>query len=263
MKNLNGFPTIFLCAPVEATPHAMVTYLDENNFKVHIITDCAEAETAIVTSVPDVVVLDIDLPSIGGFDVCDKIRPYYRGLIFIQGYTRNEAVQLLAFDRGADDYVTLPLSPALFAARINARLRRERGLNSHTCNLQIKSGKLAIDATRREVTLAGKSIELTSLQFELLWYLAKRSGRVVPRKELYEAIYQTTYNNYDRSVDVQISRIRQHLGDPPDTPTYLKTVRGVGYLFIPGLENIQAPKPRENKGPDAVTQCYTMVTQQP
>ena len=118
------------------------------------------------------------------------------------------------------------------AARICAYLKRSHGLNDKMDARWIQAGKLFLDAARREVFLVGVPVDLTKVQFNLLWYLAKRSGLVVPRKELYEALFQQKYNGFDRSVDVYISRIRNQLGEDPESPSYLKTVRGVGYLFV-------------------------------
>lgn len=232
MESRKERPTVFLCEPGQADADTMNGYLVDSGFDVRLVTHCNDAMDTIVKGVPDVVVLDVGLPDVGGYEVCRKVRPYYRGLIIIKGHERGESAQLLAFDRGADDYVVMPVSPALLSARIHAHLRRESGMADNAAALQIRAGELIIDATSREVLLGAKHLELTALQFELLWYLAGRSGRVVPREELYEAIYQTKYNGFDRSVDVQISRIRRHLGESPDNPTYLKTVRGVGYLFV-------------------------------
>lgn len=228
----NERPTIFLCDPGLDEAHRMIDDLAARDFDIRLITQCSEAEEAIVTGIPDAVVLDVGLPVIGGYEVCRKVRPYYNGLIIIKGEEGEETAQLLAFERGADDYVVLPASPALFAARIKAHLRRQHGALNHTEALQIRSGDMLVDATRREVRLGSEPVELTALQFELLWYLAKRSGRVIPREELYGALYHSDYNGFDRSVDVHISRIRHQLGDCPDNPTYVKTVRGVGYLFV-------------------------------
>jgi hypothetical protein len=123
------------------------------------------------------------------------------------GSDHNEVAQLLAFERGADDYILTPISPALLAARIGAHLKRSQRAGGNADN-QIRVGDLVVDAACREVFLAGQPIDLTTIQFELLWYLARRSGRVVSREELFEALYQVKYNGYDRSVDVYISRIR-------------------------------------------------------
>jgi DNA-binding winged helix-turn-helix (wHTH) protein len=117
--------------------------------------------------------------------------------------------------------------------RSHVHLKRSRKVaGNNGSGRQIRVGQLMVDASLRTVSLAGKPIDLTTMQFELLWHLAKRSGRVVSRDELYDALYNEKYNGFDRSVDVYISRIRQQLMDDVDNPSFLKTIRGVGYLFV-------------------------------
>ncbi|GAB6908119.1 Transcriptional regulator [Desulfosarcina cetonica] len=222
-------PSIFICEPNYGPAHPLVVYLTAKSFDVHCIPESGQAVDAIVIQMPDLVLLDANLPMAGGYEVCSMVRPHYGGPIIFQSQARDEAAQLLAFERGADDCITTPISPALLAARIHAHLRRGRGMAN---DRQIRVGRLVVDAALRAVSLDGQPIDLTTMQFELLWYLAKRSGRVVPREELYEALYNQVYNGFDRSVDVYISRIRHQLGDDADNPHYLKTVRGVGYLFV-------------------------------
>ncbi len=224
--------TIFICDAALDDDHPLVNYLSAKDFIVRCIRESSQAIGQIITSAPDIVLMGAQLPVAGAYDVCAAIRPYYNGLILFTGESGDEAAQLLAFERGADDYIILPASPALLAARFIAHLKRRHGAAGVTDGRRIRAGELVVDATRREVFLANRPIELTTIQFELLWYLAKRTGRVVSRDELYEAMYREKYNGFDRSVDVYVSRIRQQLGDDADNPTYLKTVRGVGYLFI-------------------------------
>ena len=221
-------PTIFICEQNHGPSDPLVAYLTAKAFDVHCIQESDKAVDAILTQMPDLVLLDAHLPMAGGYDVCSTVRPNYNGPIIFQAQEHDEAAQLLAFERGADDCIATPISPALLAARIHAHLRRSRGMTS---GRQIRVGHLVVDAALRAASLDGQPIDLTTMQFELLWYLAKRSGRVVPREELYEALYNQSYNGFDRSVDVYISRIRHQLGDDADNPRYLKTVRGVGYLF--------------------------------
>ena len=225
-------PTIFISqANLEAIP-VLADYLSAKEFDVHCLRDSSKAIEEIITRAPDVVLLDADLPVAGGYDVCSMVRPYYNGQILFTGKDGDDASQLLAFERGADDYVKMPVSPALLTARISAHLKRSRGLPGNGNSRQIRVGELVVDASLRTVSLNGKSIDLTTMQFELLWYLAKRSGRVVSRDELYEALYNEKYNGFDRSVDVYISRIRQQLKDDVENPSFVKTIRGVGYLFV-------------------------------
>lgn len=220
-------PTVLLCQPDLESAHSLVEYLRAKGFSVGCITESDRAVDQIITRVPDVVLLDSRILPAGGYEVCREIRPYYGGPILFQGWNQDEAAQLLAFERGADEYILMPASPPLLVARISAHLDRGR-MSYH----RVRIGQLVVDASRREVLLAGQPVDLTTIQFDLLWYLVKRSGRVVPRQELYEALFHEKYNGFERSVDVYISRIRNQLRDDPENPSYLKTVRGVGYLFI-------------------------------
>lgn len=232
MTVIKKCPTIFICEAELVPAHPLVAYLTAKNFSVRCIPESSQAMDLIVTHAPDIVVLDTHLPVAGGYDVCGTVRPYYNGPILLQGRDRDEAAQLLAFDRGADDFIPKPVTPALVTARIRAHLKRSHGSVGQANGRQLRIGELVVDAAIRAASLAGHPIELTTMQFELLWYLVKRSGRVVPRQELYEALYKEKYNGFDRSVDVYVSRIRHQLGDNAENPSFLKTVRGVGYLFV-------------------------------
>ena len=221
-------PTVLICQPNHEFAHApLANYLRAKGFSVGCISDSEQAVDQIITWVPDVVLLDSRLLPADGYEVCSQVRPHYNGPILFQGRERDEASQLLAFEQGADEYIFLPASPRLIAVRICAHLNRGN-MSYH----QVRIGQLVVDASRREVFLADQPIDLTTVQFDLLWYLVKRSGRVVSRQELYEALFHQKYNGFDRSVDVYVSRIRNQLRDDPENPSYLKTVRGVGYLFV-------------------------------
>lgn len=225
-------PTLFICASDHGPQHPLVAYLTGKNFAVRCLQESGQAIDQIITHAPDIVLLGAQLPVAGGYEVLSAVRPYCNGHIIFQGHDRDEAAELLAFERGADDYILASTAPALLTARIGAHLKRRRDQTGKTNDRRIRVGELMVDSTRREVSLADRSVDLTTMQFELLWYLAKRSGRVVSRQELYEALYREKYNGFDRSVDVYISRIRHQLGDNAENPHYVKTVRGVGYLFV-------------------------------
>ena len=266
MVVLKKRPTIFICEPEDRPANPLVEYLAIKGFYIHCITESSQAIDQIITRVPEIVLLDADLPSAGGYEVCSAVRVYYSGPILFQGQAHDEAAQLLAFERGADDYIFTPVSPTLMAARICAHLRRSHGLNDKMDARRIRAGKLVLDAARREVFLAGAPVDLTTVQFNLLWYLAKRSGRVVPRQELYEALFQQKYNGFDRSVDVYISRIRNQLGDDPESPSYLKNRSGSG-LSVCRLRCLRLAMsgtylwPCPSIYPQAVLKSYRKVTQ--
>lgn len=225
-------PNIFICDSDDTSTMPLVEYLEGEGYSVRCIMESTTAVDQILNHMPSLVLLDTQLPVAGGFDVCRAVRPYFTGPILFHSEHDDDAAQLLAFERGADDFVVKPVSPPIMAARINAHLKRARNPAGTHNELLVRSGELTVDAARREVNLSGKPVDLTSIQFELLWYLANRSGRVVSREELYEALYHEKYNGFDRSVDVYVSRIRHQLNDNVDSPRFVKTVRGVGYLFV-------------------------------
>ncbi|MGB3211742.1 MAG: response regulator transcription factor [Desulforhopalus sp.] len=138
--------------------------------------------------------------------------------------------QTLALSLGADASLISSGGAQLAAANIQALLRRFLPKASQ----QLLFGSLIINKGKREVFVSGKAASLSTLEFQLLGSLAQRAGCVVSRDEIHKEIYNTDYNGYDRGIDLCISRIRQKIGDPPNTPRYLKTVRGVGYQFVDG-----------------------------
>lgn len=159
-----------------------------------------------------------------------RLREGYQGPLAVLDEHPNERRHILALEIGADDYLVKPVSFPLLTARIEALLRRDRHKSSQT-GAVIRLDDLTIDATRREVTQAGKSIRLTTVEFKLLWHLASHAGSVVSRNDIHLALYSREYNGIDRSVDMYVSRVRKKLGDNPSNPRLLKTVRGDGYLL--------------------------------
>jgi len=182
----------------------------------------------ILSDPPHLVILDIMLPGLDGFEVCRKVRPRYKGPILILTARDEDMDQVLGLELGADDYVVKPIRPRVLLARIRALLRRP----SHQGDdRSVTLGSLTVNARRREAFIDGRPVPLTTAEFDLLWHLVQHAGVVLSRNEIYLALYNTEYDGLDRSVDVYVSRLRQKLGDDPLAPRYLKTVRGRGYLF--------------------------------
>ena len=142
--------------------------------------------------------------------------------------------QVLGLELGADDYMCKPVRPRLLLAHIRALLRRHEGSSETpaTDAQRLEFGPLHIDNRMREVWLHGRGIELTSAEFDLLWLLAFNSGRILSREEIFTALRGIGYDGQDRSIDVRISRIRPKIGDDPEHPRLIKTVRSKGYLFV-------------------------------
>lgn len=212
-------------------------YLESNGLKVAVEGDGSRAIERIKNEQPDLVVLDLMLPSEDGLAVCRLVRPYYKGPILMLTARTEDLDQVLGLEMGADDYVAKPVRPRVLLARIRALLRRVReepdvaevadGVES-----RLTFGNLVVDSSMREAWLDGDSIDLTSAEFDLLWLLTSSAGRVLTREEIFHQLRGIEYDGQDRSIDVRVSRIRPKVGDDPMNPKRIKTVRSKGYLFV-------------------------------
>ena len=205
--------------------------LEKEGFHVLHEENGERARDLILDTKPDLVVLDIMLPGIDGLDVCRQVRTGYDGPILILTARDNDLDEILGLELGADDFVTKPIRPRLLLARVRALLRRSSRNETLIKQEKLQIGELVVDSSRREVSIEGEAVELTTTEFDLLHYLTSRAGEVVSRQQIYQAMFQYDYDGLDRSIDVYISRLRQKLGDNPGAPHYLKTVRGIGYLM--------------------------------
>lgn len=179
---------------------------------------------------PDLILLDLMLPGIDGFDVCRALRgePDTRHIPIIMITAKGEEPDMVTgLELGADDYVVKPFSPRVLLARIKSVMRRhqEGPIDS---NAVIRLEALTVDPTRHQVTLDGKPLELTATEFRLLHFLAARPGWVFSRYQIVDAVHGEDYPVTDRSIDVQIVGLRKKLGDHAQL---IETVRGVGYRF--------------------------------
>ncbi len=224
--------TIFLVEDDLELAQLISERLEREGFEVRHEANGRTACARIVTDNPDLVVLDIMLPDLDGFGVCREVRPAYKGPILILTARDEDIDQILGLELGADDFVIKPVRPQVLLARIRALLRRVGGGTVRSGPRTLSVGELKINAGRREAHLGKKAIELTTVEFDLLWYLAEHAGTVVSRNDIHLALYNTEYDGLDRSIDVYISRIRQKLDDDPADPHFVKTIRGVGYLFV-------------------------------
>lgn len=212
-------------------------YLESNGLKVSIEGDGSRAIERIKTEQPDLVVLDLMLPGEDGLAVCRIVRPYYKGPILMLTARTEDLDQVLGLEMGADDYVAKPVRPRVLLARIRALLRRIRETpeeqdTESTSDNRLTFGNLVVDSAMREAWLDGKSIDLTSAEFDLLWLLSSSAGRVLTREEIFHQLRGIEYDGQDRSIDVRVSRIRPKVGDDPMNPKRIKTVRSKGYLFV-------------------------------
>ncbi len=207
--------------------------LGQGGFEVGIETDGARAVERIVAEQPDLVVLDVMLPGEDGMAICRRARERYDGPILMLTARSDELDQVLGLETGADDYVCKPVRPRLLLARIRALLRRREGTEPPVgATKRLSFGPLLIDNALREAWLRERPIELTAAEFDLLWLLTANAGRILSREEIFAELRGIEYDGQDRSIDVRISRIRPKIGDDPEHPRLIKTVRGKGYLFV-------------------------------
>lgn len=206
-------------------------YLERDGYQVLTAYDGIEALRLARESRPDLIVLDLMLPDIDGLEVCRTLRHESDVPIIMLTARTTDQDKLTGLDLGADDYLTKPFSLKELAARVRAVLRRlpgERGPE------EIKSGELSMNFTQHEVWLAGRPLNLTSVEFKLLGVLAKEPGRVFSRASLIEEALGYDFEGFDRTIDVHILNLRRRLEPDPSHPRYIKTVYGVGYKFVGG-----------------------------
>ena len=207
------------------------SYLEKEGFEVHLAFDGPEGVDAARTVDPDVVVLDLGLPHLDGFEVCRQLRTFSDCYVVMLTARTEEVDTLVGLSVGADDYMTKPFSPRELVARINVLLRRPRRapatLASHTEPLRI--GGLTIDLPAREVELDGRSVPLTRTEFDVLAALARSPQVVFTRRSLIQTVWGENWVGDEHLVDVHVLHLRQKLGDTVEAQRFIRTVRGVGY----------------------------------
>ena len=209
------------------------SYLRNEGFDVVEAADGEDALARFGTSAPDLVVLDLRLPGIGGLDVLREIRRTSSVYVIVLTARSEEADKLIGLELGADDYITKPFSPRELVARVRAVLRRKRdGDAADPLDEVTRFEGLTIDLGRHEVRVEEDPVELTSLEFQLLATLAEAPGRVFTRRQLIERIWGWDFYGDERLVDVHIGNLRKALADSADAPRFIGTVRGVGYKFV-------------------------------
>ena len=205
----------------------------------HRTLDAANGEVAVTTALrarPDLVVLDVMLPGLDGFEVAHRIRAASDVPILMLTARSGDSDKVVGLDVGADDYVVKPFSPRELMARIRALLRRRR-LDVQRDEAVLEADGLQVDPNAVEVRLDGATLELTPFEFRLLIGLMRRPGRVFSRDDLIDAIHgHDDPGIIDRTIDVHMGRLRRKLGDDATDPRFIGTVRTIGYKFIPPVE---------------------------
>lgn len=199
-------------------------YLERDGFEVQWVTTGEQALDELARLAVDLIVLDIGLPGMDGFEVCRRVRARTSVPILMLTAREDEIDRVAGLESGADDYVVKPFSPRELVARVKAILRRAGGGESGGANV-LREGEVELRRDAREVTLSGKPVELTNREFDLLAALLAHPNVVLSRDRLLELVWGGEYPGGTRTVDVHIAQLRRKLGD--DNP--IRTVHGVGY----------------------------------
>jgi DNA-binding response OmpR family regulator len=181
---------------------------------------------------PDLVILDLGLPGVDGLDVTRSLRRNGEVPIIMLTARTEESDKLVGLELGADDYVTKPFSPKELVARVRSVLRRSEAVKSPSDRIQVADVEL--DIPSMHVSVAGKPVDLTQTEFQLLATMARQPGRVFSRAQLLNAVHGVAFESYERAIDAHIKNLRRKLEPDPHNPRYLQTVFGVGYRFADG-----------------------------
>jgi len=231
-------------APSEHPPHRILVVDDEEDllelvsynltkegYAVTCVASGEEALHAARKEPPELIVLDLMLPSVDGLEVCRRLKANSKTRdipIVMLTAKSEEGDMVVGLECGADDYIAKPFSPRVLGARIKALLRRKDAERQASLEQTIDVHELSIHPGRHEVTLAGRAVDLTYTEFALLQFLAKRPGWAYTRTQIVDAVKGEDYPVTERSVDVQVAGLRKKLGT---FGSYIETVRGVGYRF--------------------------------
>lgn len=213
----------------------VVVSLREINVQTDVVGNGADGLRQATSKPYDIIILDIMLPELDGIEVCRRIRQQQIMTPILMLTARSEEIdKVLAIDLGADDYMTKPFSIRELLSRVKARMRRfeaDQLPGTLTQLPRYRYGELALDVASRQVTLAGKSVELTAREFDLLTLFMKHPGRAFSRTELLELVWGYSYQGYEHTVNSHINRLRMKIEREPATPRYILTVWAVGYKF--------------------------------
>ena len=205
-------------------------YLESHGVRVTWASEGSRALSDALRERPDVVLLDVMLPGMNGFELCRELRQRLDTPVIMVTALTEENDRVVGLEGGADDYLVKPFSSRELLARIRAQVRRATGNVGPKADI-IEVGTLRLDPKAMRAWLGGAELALTSYEFSLLRVLAERAGQVLTREKLVDLVRGNAEEAFDRSVDVHVSHLRQKLGDDPRHPRILKTIRGVGYML--------------------------------
>jgi DNA-binding response OmpR family regulator len=223
--------TILVADDEERLVSLLRAYLQQEGFRVVTALDGRAALFAAREARPDLIILDLMMPELDGYDFIRAHRRERDTPIIVLTARVEETDRILGLELGADDYVTKPFSPRELVARVKAVLRRS-GQEAPPAEV-LRAADVVLDRSGHTVTVAGALVDLTPSEFDLLSTLIAAPGRAFSRMELLDRIQGTAYEGYERTVDVHIKNLRAKIEPDPRQPRYVETVYGVGYRFAP------------------------------
>ena len=209
----------------------LTEYLAQFDMQVTNIEDPFLGLSTLNTQKFDLVILDLTLPGLDGLEVCSDIRKWHDIPIIISSARHDITDKVEALERGADDYLPKPYNPRELEARIKSLLRRKKNDFASSEKTAVKKKDLEVDSNQQVIRFKGEELQLTKAEYGILAYLIKKEGGVVSREELIYNVEAISEESSNKSIDVIVGRIRQKLGETPKNPTYIHSVRGVGYKF--------------------------------
>ena len=210
----------------------VANYLKRDGCEVDVATDGVTGLRMALETLPDLVVLDVMLPGLDGFEVCEQIRQVAPIPVMMLTARTEEDDRLLGFEQGADDYLTKPFSPRELTARVKAILRRARGEVGVPGSGVLHVGDVTLDLVSREVTRAGAPISLSAREFDLLAFFARNPQRVFTREDLLSSVWGWSFGD-TATVTVHVRRLRLKIEPDPTMPRHIVAIRGVGYRCEP------------------------------
>jgi two-component system response regulator CpxR len=218
-------------------------YLEPEGFQIEAVYDGNRGLERALSGEHRLVVLDVMLPGMNGFDVLRKIRNTSKIPVLLLTARGEDVDRIVGLEIGADDYLPKPFNPRELVARIRAVLRRsqagEKAAGAPIPDV-LRVGDIELDPATRTVRHHGQPVELTSVEFNLLHVLLREAGRVVSREQLVDEVLSRKFSPFDRSIDMHVSKVRKKLGDADNGADHIKTVRGVGYIFAHPREHARS-----------------------
>jgi DNA-binding response OmpR family regulator len=203
----------------------------ESGAQTFTAQDGLEGMGKLFTQRPDLIILDVMMPGIDGFQICERIRQYSNTPLIMLTALDHDEHMLKGLEAGADDFLSKPINREILLARAKAVIRRTEQNNGYPDVYNYDDGRLQIDIEKHRVLVGGKQVKLTPVEFRLLAYLATNSGRVLPFEQILDNVWGSEYKGNDDYVHVYVSHLRSKIEQDPKKPRYIMSIHGVGYIF--------------------------------